>query len=126
MHNNALACGRICMLGITLIANVSFLPSLYSGWFGYDDREECEEQEPGKLMSRMINPLPLRQAKEAAREACRQYPWRYQKVASGMTCGQLRQAEQEFSAQQRRELMLVNEPLSIIRSELDARCGVKQ
>lgn len=69
---------RANLRNITLIAlGMVFSLPADAGWFGYETWEECMAQEPGKLMTRWINPLPPQQAKQAAREVCRQYPTRW-------------------------------------------------
>jgi phage terminase Nu1 subunit (DNA packaging protein) len=47
------------------------------------------EKEPGKLMSRMINPLPRKQALEAATEVCKQYPTIEEKRVRTLTMSEL-------------------------------------
>jgi hypothetical protein len=48
--------------------------SAYAGMFGYAHQEECLQEEPRKLMRRLISPLPPKQAREVAKEYCEQFP----------------------------------------------------
>jgi len=74
---------------ILLLALLGCSVQAVAGWFGYDTREECMSAEPGKLMSRWVNPLPKRQAMQAAEEVCKAYPNKYEFRVRSMSTSEL-------------------------------------
>lgn len=97
----------------SVIFAVFFTVHVEAGWFGYDTWEECMAKEPGKLMSRVTNPLPRNQAYQAAQEVCRSYPdeteLRLRKLSDRELLAERNRAI-EYDAEQRRvrELYLGN------------------
>lgn len=71
------------------IISMVFGSHVNAGWFDYDTYEECMEREPGKLMTRWVNPLPDSQAMKAAREYCKAYPNGYQRKLRAMSDSEL-------------------------------------
>ena len=69
-----------------------------SGWFGLDGREECMDEEMGEMMSRMINPLSTKDARNAARILCKKYPTKAELMLRSMSLSEL----------QRERMRLVN------------------
>lgn len=113
----ARSCFEDIFLSIVLLGFSSYVNA---GWFDYDTRDECMEKEPGKLMSRMINPFPKSRAFQVAREVCKTYPNDYEFKLHSMSDSELVK-ERKNAVARDAEIMLNRRRNDIRRDKLKGR-----